>query len=163
MSAYESGTVAMVTALNRSTPWRAFFDGKTWRECGSDGFCVDSPTSIRPLVVLDLSAAPFASDDVIPSDFAEWLRFLGTRDVAIKREREVFAKWLADQIEAQSQPARIPEPGVWGVVEAAWNSGGYRWQWVRHGRAWLNAEGERADWNDLIDPTLVRPGIEDAS
>lgn len=78
---------------------------------------------------------------------------------------------LAYQIEEQSKPPRIPEPGLWGVVEAGHKhlEDGRRSKFVRvatEGRfQWVEREAE-ADWciwADLIDPVRVRPGIEDES
>lgn len=50
---WKPGDVAMVSAYNRPEPYRAHFDGKTWREYAGNAFCVDQPTSHRPLVVID--------------------------------------------------------------------------------------------------------------
>ena len=65
--------------------------------------------------------------------------------------------FTADQIEEQTKPARIPEPGLWGVVEAD----GYRW--VRfHSTAisrWSNMLSRESDWHSLPDPTLIREGL----
>jgi hypothetical protein len=67
---------------------------------------------------------------------------------------------IADKIAAQS---RIPEPGLWGVVEADWkNSAGLNGvvRWVRHTEdRWISHPGYFASWDDLIDPVLVREGV----
>ena len=74
---------------------------------------------------------------------------------------------LADQIEAQTKPPRIPEPGWSGVVEAhtAQNSDRLRWQRDSgtHSAHWVCEDTLEYDrtWDVLIDPILVRPGIED--
>jgi hypothetical protein len=73
---------------------------------------------------------------------------------------------IAEQIEEQTKP-RIPEPGLWGVVEA-WRSDQTRadactWVKRRGLKPWRCDCGKKADWSDLIDPTLVRPGIEEES
>jgi hypothetical protein len=70
---------------------------------------------------------------------------------------------LADQIEAQTKPPRIPEPGLWAVVEAHTEDGEERRRFVHHedahdGRAW-ERRGVRRAWSDLIDPVLVREGV----
>jgi len=92
----------------------------------------------RPLIVLDL-------DDHDAVALARMLTEDGYEDIA-------------DQIEAQTKPARIPEPGLWGVVEA----GGYRW--VRYSLAgyddWVDLLGKQNEWDVLIDPTLIREGVE---
>jgi hypothetical protein len=69
---------------------------------------------------------------------------------------------IADKIAAQS---RIPEPGLWGVVEAHTEDGEERRRFVHHedahdGRAW-ERRGVRRAWDELIDPVLVREGVSD--
>jgi hypothetical protein len=76
---------------------------------------------------------------------------------------------ILDAINEALPPPRIPEPGLWGVVEAhprATSNRPVRFvcdsmtadeQWV------ALADGSVWDWDDLIDPTLVRPGIEEGS
>jgi hypothetical protein len=51
---WNGGDVAMVSALNRTEPYRAHYDShaKTWRD-ETGGFCVDQPLTYRPLVVID--------------------------------------------------------------------------------------------------------------
>jgi hypothetical protein len=71
---------------------------------------------------------------------------------------------IADQIEAQTRPPRIPEPGLWGVVEASvggWTDGPSRF--VNFGGSWIAKSPfgtKHASWSDLIDPTLIREGVE---
>ncbi len=63
---------------------------------------------------------------------------------------------IADQIEAQTKPPRIPEPqGIGAVVR---NGAGLRWVRV-HANAWVSEEGVRLAWDDLIDPVLIREGL----
>lgn len=74
---------------------------------------------------------------------------------------------LAEQITRQTKPPRIPEPGLWGVVEAG-DEGLKRRTWVRvpentAGNNWTSTDGWARVWDELIDPVLVRDGIEDAS
>lgn len=72
---------------------------------------------------------------------------------------------IADQIEAQVKPSRIPEPGKWGVVEAYAPEYDQRLHFVRHhdfvtdGRHWQSGPG-RYSWDALVDPVLIRDGIE---
>ena len=152
MSRYEPGTVAMVTAYNRPTPYRAFFDGQTWREHGAASFCVDSPTDVRPLVVLDPHEAnPSASTDLVLRNLVELLR---------ADEMHLSSDAFADQIEAQTKPPRIPEPGLWGVVKSRGDRyvrhttdlGQYQWSRV-------GGDGLAIKWDELIDPILVREGV----
>jgi len=150
MSTYEPGTVALVTAWNAKTPYRAAFDGQTWRALNDSHLCVNSPATIRPLVVLDL-----ALNDVTPERMAEFIVKL------YRSHKHPWTEHVADQIEAQTKPPRIPEPGLWGVVEAG---PGERGRWIKTPHRWLHDSGMRSsDWDDLIDPTLIRDGIEGAS
>lgn len=71
---------------------------------------------------------------------------------------------------AQTKPPRIPEPGLWGVVEAGHEHlDGRRSKFVRVATTgiaqWVErgAEADWSTWDRLIDPTLVRPGIEDGA
>jgi hypothetical protein len=66
--------------------------------------------------------------------------------------------FTADQIEAQTKPVRIPEPGLWGVVEASWDVT-VRTVWVHDRFGWASHSGQTVPWVDLIDPTLVREGV----
>lgn len=75
------------------------------------------------------------------------------------------------KIEAQTKPPRIPEPEWGGRVIAHTVYDAKRAEWVRwmdekrdeHTLAWKRRDGGTATWDDLIDPVLVRPGIEDES
>ena len=109
-----------------------------------------------PLIVLDLE-----------SDFGDQhghlialLRNLAEGTAAIYTDH--LLRNLADQIEAQTKPARIPEPGLWGVVEASVDAFPAT-IWVRRGPGsfcrWHSPEHGYAVWDILIDPTLVREGM----
>jgi hypothetical protein len=112
-------------------------------------------TDVRPLVVLDL-------DGIV--DPAGALRLIANEDV-VNAKRSLLLG-LADQIEAQTKPPRIPEPGVWGVVTAntigANGKAQDHYLWVRtHGGWEAIASTQRVrSWDDLIDPVLVRKGVE---
>lgn len=67
---------------------------------------------------------------------------------------------FVDQIEAQTKRARIPEPGLWGVAEARTERGNDTCTWVRNRSGWQSDCGESARWDSLIDPTLIRDGVE---
>ena len=68
---------------------------------------------------------------------------------------------IAAQIEAQTKPARIPEPGLWGVVEASRNTtNGKRNEYVRGRNGWYDDDCIPLAWDYLIDPVLVRAGVE---
>jgi hypothetical protein len=151
MTKHPLGTVAMVTACNAKTPYRAAFDGEVWRSLGDHNLCVISPTTIRPLVVLDLDGL------VEPQVLANFIRVTGLCGSKAVGER------LADQIEAAVKPPRIPEPGLYGVVSAHIGEGG-PWALTRSEYGWVCLDdGTVHDWDSLIDPTLVRPGIEEES
>ena len=85
--------------------------------------------------------------------------------VKFLRER---AECIADQIEAQTKPSRIPEPGLWGVVEAQTSAEGQTFFTDRIAlfrddknlmKPWVCQRGRYA-WADLIDPVLIRQGVE---
>jgi len=60
------------------------------------------------------------------------------------------------------KPARIDEPGQWGIVEASLTGGGPVFRWVHDGDRWLQigGGGVRTGWDTLVDPTLKRDGVE---
>ena len=169
MTTYEAGTVAVVTWDNASVAQRdrGKSDLRSERAIRTeDGYwaltshhlhCIgdSTVTDIRPLVVLDL-------DD--PSGTVASLRE-GAADDLWTGEAAACIESIADQIEAQPMPPRIPEPGLWGVVRDATGE-----EWVRTGPTqhtsyeWLNTEtADSDDWAGIKAPTLVRPGIEDES
>ena len=127
---YPAGTVAMVTAANRREEYRAFFDGQTWRELACDAFCVDSPLTVRPLIMLDLDSA-----DVLK--IVAHLK--GCRDC---RTSDRWCYSVGDAIEAQTRPA-IEEPKGLGAVVRD-----------RDGVIWLRFDGEIPWFNkDRFDQT----------
>ena len=162
MSTYPAGTVAVATVkgkpnvrVMRSAPFRntpnwassVSVDGNWW-------FRDDEVTDVRPLVVLDLDEQPFPK-----SGLEEFLRNL--------RYGTIAKDWLADQIEAQTKPPRIPEPGLWGVVEAKYGDTPVR-TFVRERDGWSSLTnpgraGVMCDWDRLVDPVLIRDGIEDGA
>ena len=82
----------------------------------------------------------------------------------MRRGGGIFADRIANQIEAQTKPPRIPEPGLGSHVMAG-KPDGTRAEFVRVGsRHWSEiGNGSGWEWDDLKDPTLVRDGIEVAS
>lgn len=117
-------------------------------------------TDARPLIVLDIDNWLPGRVEALP----RWIRNQAALSFGIDEE---FAADIADQIEAQTRPPRIPEPGLWGVVEAALDGNAERMHFVRGTltlRAWLcNEDASSNRWDNLIDPVLIRPGIEDPS
>lgn len=103
-------------------------------------------TDVRPLVVLD------------PADehVAGFLRSAGAS--------VYYTHDVVRQIEAQTKPPRIPEPGLWGVVEATWEAGdgkGLRCHWIHNHYGWVSEVHDLTKkWDDLDRPTLVREGVQ---
>jgi len=114
-------------------------------------------TDARPLIVLDLG------DPALGITIAA-LR-IATKDRGLELHTLALQN-ITDQIEAQTKPARIPEPGLWGVVEAALigTSGAQRFTFINGSPTtaygWLcNDSGQGHRWDRLIDPTLIREGV----
>jgi hypothetical protein len=157
VSTYEPGTVAVATV--RGVPNVRVFryrEGEKLRwdsgERIDDGIVHPDHlvTDVRPLVVLDLGSA-------VPA-------------VVVNVLRKACYNRLADQIEAQTKPPRIPEPGLWGVVEAHTAYDSTRRHFGRvpddynDDKQWIDSFDKHwRKWDDLIDPVLVRDGIEVAS
>ena len=159
MSTYEPGTVAVATVrgvkglrvvriatAHVATAWLTPCetpDGYRWH---SD-FDV---TDVRPLVVLDL-AHPALTAAVL-RQVGEYIRKQHKTSV----EDDQIADFIADQIEAQTKPPRIPEPGLWGVVEADTGEKFLR----ADGGIWRSVDtGVGRMWEDVDNPTLVREGV----
>ena len=112
----------------------------------------------RPLIVLDLDE----------NDARHLVSYL---EITVERHpdqlgtvgRAVYTN-VAAQIEAQTKPARIPEPGLWGVVEAHVSGTHIRQTFIKvledASINWVDIEDAcGVDWLDLIDPTLIREGL----
>lgn len=141
MTDYKPGTVAEIT-LYDDMKYRALFDGEHWRFADRGAAWGSAVIHVRPLVVLDIEYSA------------------GTYRELVEYLRE--GSWLfpAAQIEEQTKPPRLAEPGVWGVVNARFGGDDYLTRkWVRYGTGWRDAFGEHASWDDLIDPVLVREGV----
>lgn len=166
MTEYPAGTVAVATVrgVKGVRVFRTLSvdldHNSVWRHEEVEGSHWSRPTQvsdIRPLVVLDLPG-------ITGAEVASHLRQKG-------RPGYCVCDMIADQIEAQTKPPRIPEPGRWGVVEASREgktlgqkflrkhsgseNGGYDWVSFTFG-----ARGESFRWDDLINPTLVREGVD---
>jgi hypothetical protein len=154
MSEYPVGTVAMATVRGVEGV-RIFLDGAGagWTSAILvDGQCwhrVAQVTDIRPLIVLD-------PEDERVKEFL---------DLSIMPFFPPRAAPFAALIREQIAPPRIEEPGPWGVVEAGPSQ--RRTQWVHYWGAgdrarWRNLSSgqETSTWEDIIEPTLIRPGIE---
>lgn len=167
---YKPGTVAVVTWDNatfaqkeggasdvQSARALRTKDGH-WSLAISWGSCIQDEvvTDVRPLVVLDLG------------DLAVLKRAWENTEVAMKEGHTLpfILQGLRDEILRQTKPPRIPEPGLWGVVEAAVpESGGSRWPFVHDtdqgSSEWTCVnDGDHYDWDALVDPVLIREGVE---
>jgi hypothetical protein len=120
---------------------------------GFDCVGIRDVTDARPLIVLDL-----ATDD---------------RHGFVQRNPSILADFLrdaypalADQIEAQTKPARIPEPGWDGKVLAHTDRNSRRREFVRFSKlsklyTWSDGDSQLGSlpWEVLIEPALVREGV----
>ena len=142
--------------------YKATLDGETYQGLACDegdfSFLIDgefncvpsaSLTDARPLIVLDINPK---SPGILNGSLVKYLQ-----------EGYWFA--LADQIEAQTKPARIPEPGWDGKVLAHTECNSKRREFVRFSKlanlyTWAdgNAHQGTLAWETLIDPVLIREG-----
>lgn len=150
-------------------------DERPWHLVGRDWIWLadDRVTNLSPLVVLDLSAGEArmlvhmlrkdAQDDFDRAAADDpHVHGRGLASAEVRRR-------TANQIEEQTRPPRIPEPGLWGVVEAAARRTGSnipqtnRRHWSRDEGGWAEVGGSFrvTDFKYLVDPVLVRPGIGD--
>jgi hypothetical protein len=133
-------------------------DGHCWTGSVVDSYWAHPPdqiTDARPLIILDI-------EDTV--DAAKGLR-------AVANAARHVCEWdvvdiIADQIEAQTRPPRIPEPGLWGVVEAGGGFDDTRTHWIHIPARpdelhWASLPGQVFEWNRLIDPVLIRDGISE--
>lgn len=171
MSEYEPGTVAVATVrgvggVQVIRTCDHPYGGNGWISAtsvaGTYAHKDDNLTDIRPLVVLDVDA--LKGKMVAPPSVEELPRWLRSLADSNRHGKDVLgsvaARLLADQIEAQTKPPRIPEPGNYGVVEAGIAGGEGRYRYVRDGSHWYTLRGAQRWWHELIDPVLVREGIE---
>ena len=106
--------------------------------------------------------------DVVATDLAAYLRSsIEDSSKSIGSYGCRIFSMTADQIEAQTKPARIPEPGWDGKVLAHTLNDDTRREFVRHGKSpsdarfnWSDGSGYGSNhWPDLINPTLIREGL----
>jgi hypothetical protein len=159
MSDYQPGTVAWATVRGQSSykVMRVVTSrGPRWASTENDAGQFlhedDDVTDIRPLVVLD-------PEDEAVRTFVRKHRD-GTGNPACG-----YSIPIVEAIEAQTKPPRIPEPGPWGVVEATFKNGRARHGWaVRRltdgDHDWQDGAGDYHRWDELIDPVLIREGVE---
>ena len=115
---------------------------------GTYGHAPEDITDAYPLIVLDLED---------PADYAATLRQIGLHTEGIRLRN------IANQIEAQTKPTRIEEPGLWGVVEASSTYLHERLPYIHTEKygpwAWTTQGRGSVTWADIIDPTLIREGL----
>lgn len=163
---YPEGTLAMITALNRRRPYRAFFTGQEWKEAEGLGyFTVIEPVTVRPLVVID------------PDDRKQVERFRdATVDALMEhvgkqcvRERDFTNVDLGNAMQAalrqfaESKPAKPDEPtGLGAVVE---DGEGVRWVRVdavgsgRTASNWVDAYSKENRWSDIDAVRVLSEGV----
>lgn len=163
MTDYKPGTVAKAAVRGVPNVTVFAFAADTWASGEKvDGTRVHDArlvTDVRPLVVLDLGA--------LSADAPHLAIWADAVDLLRRYESQLQSALLgdiADQIEAQTKPPRIPEPGVWGVVEAKTGPRGERTLLVRSAKAsgadWTDVnDSQNWAWGDLYDPVLVREGV----
>lgn len=121
------------------------------------GHPANSVTNIRPQVVLDL-------ENWHPATVASFCSQATGK--SFDMNVTAFKCWLADQIAAQAKPYRIPQPARAARVTATLASTADRHWFLRikgDGSVWVDlTDGNVYDWDDLIDPILVREGICEA-
>ena len=126
----------------------------TWGNASSCHAPEDHITGARPLIVLDISTwFPHRAAALLKAFDQMSLNDAGAA---------AFLQDVLEQIEAQSKPARIEEPGLWGVVEASSSTVGTN-LWVREGDGWTTLgaaySAHVSAFKHLIDPMLVREGL----
>jgi len=117
-------------------------------------------SNLRPVQIVE--AGQIVLDQARLGDIENLTRHLDydpVRDAGLPRLCPDVRRYLAQQISAQSRPARIEEPkGFGAIVEASSNSTEpMRQKWLRDGkRIWRAEDGTwTLNWSDLIDPEPV--------
>ena len=118
-------------------------------------------TDVRPLVVLD-------PENPSLRYFVQSWKSVAPQEESGTETTVRAARYIADQIEAQIKPPRIPEPGWSEKVLAHTLDDPTPREYVRFTisrnqfstRQWYGHGGSQAQrWDDLIDPVLVREGV----
>ena len=144
-------------------------DNERWvtaARIGGDFWHRDSMvTGARPLIVLDPTAPHTAKMLVETLNVAQARIGNSAYDGDRQSEFIEHLQWLINAIEAQTKPARIPEPGLWGVVSALIEGDrpvvGDLNEWVKRIDGWHCPIHGHRPWDDLIDPVLIRHGLGD--
>lgn len=167
---YKPGTVAVATVRGTHgvRVWRTPYSNWVSERhvSGETAHADDRVTDVRPLVVLDLDEGDTRMLPLL-------LRRLGDREQSesdspgrLLVTTDALRK-VADQIEAQAKPPRIPEPKALGSRVLAAQVGeveGSERYWTKfRNRGWIDTLAHIREWDDLDNPVLIRDGIKDES
>lgn len=150
---WKPGDVAMVSALNKPEPYRAFYDGSTWRQYDGAMFCVDSPQSYRPLVVIDPE-----DREQVERLWQMWRDLAPDHRLAQDNLQVVLREF------ASPTPPKPEEPtGLGAVVE---DSAGTKW--LRHDSVplrtcWLNTDDCQTRyraWDEINVVRVLSEGVQ---
>jgi hypothetical protein len=140
--------VALADPKDYASPW-IILDG----DDAGDWAPIMKMTDIRPLVVLDFRDWT----PECPRLVAEWIRGRASDHNCPSGSAALM---VAQEIEAQTKPPRIPEPEQFGVVVASCPCDQEaQVNWVLISGVWLDRGGDRHGWDSLIDPVLIREGL----
>ena len=114
----------------------------------------------KDAVVLDLSGPTFDVKNLGSGVVKRLHRLAETGNTDGASCTRQIVRAIADQIERQVKPPRIPEPGWGEQVVASTQTDEARRKFVRPGNVWCDETGRQYVWNTLVDPVLVRDGIE---
>lgn len=164
MSEYQPGTVAVATV--RGVPGvRVMYVGAgMWRSVDSLARG-DQITDVRPLVVLDLDEVfrdPLETPK--PLRLATFLREITSWTGRRQAGGDAHLERLADQIEAQTKPPKIPEPIALGAVVE--DAQGQRWvrastfTTVRHWRGCDDSTQGRERWENIDAVRVLSEGVQ---
>jgi hypothetical protein len=122
--------------------------------CDSDVF--DVVRDIRPLVVLD--PKDYEQSSALAKALVEAMHAAGDKHSAANG---VHPATVAVAIAALTKPPRIPEPGLWGVVEAGTREDpNKRKAFVNYpDEGWCADAVSAYSWRNLVDPVLIREGL----
>ena len=157
MSGYETGRFYRATVRGEADI--IVFRGRgEWVSPDASSGCYghndDHVTNVRPLAVLD------PEDDRVQA-FLEMCNWL-----VVNKETQNLHRLIREQL-APPKPPRIAEPGWGAIVKATLTDIDSLSLWQRHWMgprsAWVSQKhGAACQWDDLIDPVLIRDAMEDS-
>lgn len=128
----------------------------------TDGGRVYGVTHARYAECDDYGCKPVLVIDPEDRDMAEALciaRWTNVDPLDVEKMQATLRGLVADLVALAE--GRIAEPGTWGVVEAACTHDPTRREWTRHPDGDWYTKGGGDEWSDLVDPVLVREGVEE--